>query len=45
MDSDQLEDIMNKVKVLFFSSAVAKHGLYSIIKPDFESIGMDAVEE
>ncbi|KAL4480346.1 hypothetical protein ABPG74_020862 [Tetrahymena malaccensis] len=45
IDSDQLEDVMNKVKVLFFSSAVTKHGLYSIIKPDFESIGMDAVEE
>lgn len=45
IDAEQLHEVLSKFKVLFFSSAVAKHGLYSIVKPDFDSIGMDVVEE
>jgi hypothetical protein len=41
LDKDELDEIRRKMTVLFFSSAVSKNGLSSLVKPDFKSIGFD----
>lgn len=37
--------MLNKMKILFFSLLLQKHSLSSIVKPDFQSIGIDSAEK